>query len=333
MAPKPRLNFLTTTMIKLRAGREIRWLGFAALLAFGTGCGSESWEGTYDTTQTVNVAGPLADGRTVADAMVDLVVSEAVERSPLPAKDTLKELLAGVVLAPAKAELERSLPPDWQAEGRATKALRSSLATVRFQSELTLEEGGVFSADVLGNETVTGIQFLDLPTQPTLNLDNRLLTATWQGSDEGDHLKIEPHPLAIQYSELVIFAANLVLGPNAFTDLDGYVTKNLDCKILVLAMLGGKQTLDFELLGQTVSVDSNLLADGCNAARDKLSERASKALFEVPIVVGGNLALGPENGDEQNRTLSSQAGYGGHVRVLPPAIAPKISARLDATRK
>jgi hypothetical protein len=111
------------------------------------------------------------------------------------------------------------------------------------------------------------------------------------------------------------------------------VTKNLDCKILVLAMLGGKQTLDFEVLGQTVSIDFDFLADGCNAARDKLYERSSKALFEVPIVVGGKLALGPENGDGQNRTLSSQAGYGGHVLVLPASIAPKISARLEATRK
>lgn len=320
-------------MTQLRYGGNARWLGLTALLAFGTGCGSESWEGSYDTTQTVNVAGPLADGRTVADAMVDLVVSEAVERSPLPAKDTLKELLVGVVLAPAKAELERSLPPDWQAEGRATKALRSSLATVRFQSQLTLEEGGLLSADVQGNETVTGIQFLDLPTQPSLNLGNRVLTATWEGSDEGDHLEIEPHPLAVQYSELVIFAANAALGPNAFTDLDGYVTKNLDCKILVLAMLGGKQTLDFEVLGQTVSIDFDFLADGCNVARDKLYERASKALFEVPIVVGGNVSLGPENESCQNRSLSSQAGYGGQVLVLPPSIAPKISARLDATRK
>lgn len=322
-----------TRMMKLGSGRTTRWLGFAALLAFGTGCGSESWEGTYDTSQTVNVSGPLADGRTVADAMVDLVVSEAVERSPLPAKDTLKELLVGVVLAPAKAELERSLPPDWQAEGRATKALRSSLATVRFQSDLALEEGGLFSADVLGTERITGIQLLDVPTQPKLNLDNRVLGATWEGSDEGDHLEIEPHPLAIQYSELVIFAATVALGPNALTDLDGYVTKNLDCKILVLAMLGGKQTLDFEVLGQTVSIDFDFLADGCNAARDKLYERSSKALFEVPIVVGGKLALGPENGDGQNRTLSSQAGYGGHVLVLPASIAPKISARLEATRK
>ena len=305
----------------------------ALLLLVGVlsvGCGEERWAGTYATTQDLNVAGPLADGRSFADMMADFMIAEAVDQSPIPTKDLAKESLTKLFRDELAAQMVKRISPKWGPDGDSTKRLRASLTNVRIESNVQIEEGGVFESDVVGTETITAITFTNVPLRPRLDLAGHPLTSEWKGDDEDDYLEIDQHDSGISYGDLIFVVADAVVGGDSRAELNQELESVLECTPLVQDVFGKNEEVvlpvSFDPLIK-VPIKVHFLVDACNGLRRKLVDKGFEVLFSAPIMVGGRVTF-------DGSTLAARPNeYGGTFRVLPESISPKILVTLDAKRR
>jgi len=312
--------------------------GVAPFLALGmllTACGDPEWVGSYTTTGHWNLSGPLADGRSASDAVIDLLIAEVADKTPLPfgTADDLAVGLDGLVRPTLRALIDEELAPELRADGSTTLALRSALADVTVTSTLELEEGG---DGVEGKETFTNFEMaiasgVHRVTGEQLNPDG--VVAEWNGEVEDEEFVLEPHEVPLGFGGLVLSLAEVVVAGAGLETQKNSVLAALECSTLVNALLNGKPALEVDVGLVNVDISAGTLTDACQVLRDIVGREALGLFpYQSLVELGGSVKY--SGGDDGGKvTLRHGDGYGGLLKVVPDAIAPKIYVAFEAQQQ
>lgn len=312
--------------------RTVSWLvAVAGLGAALVGCGDPDWVGTYSTTGHWNLSGPLADGRGVSDALVDLMINEVADKTPLPfgTNDDLAVALDALIRAPLRSEIERGLPPDLKADGRVTTSLRSALLDVTVNSTLVLEDG------LDGEETFDKFQLTiaDRVIEvrgDELNPDG--VKAEWEADVEDAYFEVETHEVPLGFGALVIKCFLTLVDALQLTGVAESLVAALECPTLADAILAGRTELPVEVGPISVDISRGTLIDACElirgvAGREVFGVFPANALVQV----GGKVEY--SGGEGEKVTLKQGDGFGGILLVLPEPIAPKINVAFQGVQQ
>lgn len=308
---------------------------FLIVSVFVTACGDPPWVGKFDANATWNISGPLADGRTVGDAVADLLVGELV--GALPAPDAIlsrvQEAADALVRVPVKTLVDAAAPSSLQPDGAITLALQEALGSVLVESTLELEEATL--DDMEGTETLrrvtltVGTETIELAPADLLGRAGKL-RAEWEGDEDDQGLEVFDHEVPLHYGALVLRAAEELVDAQGLTELQAGVTAALDCAGIVADILDGKSGLTLSVAGWSHTIEAATFAATCDAVKSVAGERAL-GLFalDAGVTIGGKLTV---KESKSKVTLSSRAGFGGTVNVAPEVIAPKLEATMTAVR-
>jgi hypothetical protein len=310
----------------------------ALLLAVGlTGCGEAPlWSGTYTSTGTWKLTGPLEGGRTVGDAAADLLLDEVVSAAPVPSflESKLRDWLGSAVRSSVKQAVDSRVPKDLAPDGALTRLLGETLASVQIESTIRL---GGDTDELEGEEAITALQLL-VRGQPrrlsaaALGADG--VAAEWAGKQAGaGTLSIERHSLKIRYGALVKLAMTELLAAVELTTLESDLRSALGCDAVLAAILGGKQGLELSIASWSYTISAASLASSCEAAMSAALGRAA-GQFELDshVEVGGSVAWTAASSSSPAE-LRSGSDFGGIVAVLPEAIAPRVTVVFQANRQ
>ncbi|MFC1610427.1 hypothetical protein ACFL6C_05670 [Myxococcota bacterium] len=317
-------------------------VGLLILLPTLVACGDEpAWPGTYDVIGDWNLAGPLTNNRTVGDAIADLLIEKIVGISGVPSliEEDVQELVSGTIRDDIKSVVDTNVPAALAPTGSVTQALGASLADVRLESTLELEEG-LLPGSVEGLEVVTALEYDNEGTSERVAPGDLIpgagiqMDAEW-GGDEGDdgELEIEPHPLNIQYGELVAHAVSQVVDATGQQQLEDDVLTAVECTSIVNIILGGEASFNIGYEDWSVSLSTSDLAGACDAARTLIEERVlGMFAMDTKVQVGGMVTWTDGDGDGQADTLTSGTDFGGILSVAPDPLAPRVTVSFTATR-
>jgi len=318
-----------------------KFISVATLLLL-VSCGDDPvWPGKYEVTGDWNLSGPLANNRTVGDAIADLVVEKiiGVAGVPGPLEDTVQELVDGNIRDDIKSVVDANVPAALAPTGSVTQALGASLADVRLESTLELEEG-LLPGSVEGKEVVSALEYDNQGTTERVAPSELFpgagiaMDAEWEGGEEDDgELDIDPHPLNIQYGELVAHAVSHVIDATGQQQLETDVLAAVDCTNIINGILGGEASFDIGYDDFNVSLSTSDLAGACDAARALIEDRVlGMFALDTKVQVGGVVTYADSNGDGKADTLASGADFGGILTVAPDTIAPRVTVSFTATR-
>jgi hypothetical protein len=296
------------------------------------------WVGKYAATGTWDISGPLAGNRTVGDAVADLLVDEIVKLTGVPSalEDKTHEFVGKAIRDHVKSVVDGNAPAELAPGGSVTKVLAASLADVTATSSIELEEG-LLPGSMKGRETVTSVAYRHEGKAYTLDASELAgagvsIVADWEGDEEGDRtLEVDPHGVKIRYGELVSKVASHVVDAAGQGSLRSQVESALACDQIVTLVLGGGQGLKISVSDWSYSVGESDLKGACSSAAALLKDRAL-GLFALDslLEVGGKVTWVEEGGKASE--LRSAAGFGGIVKVAPPALAPRVTVSFKATR-
>ncbi|MBN2498869.1 MAG: hypothetical protein JXR96_30040 [Deltaproteobacteria bacterium] len=312
-------------------------------MLFLAACGDEpTWPGQYQLSGQWNLSGPLTDDRTVGDAIADLLVEKIVGASGVPSmfEETVQEIVSDSIRDEIKSLVDENAPAALAPDGDVTRALAASLADVRLESSLELEEG-LLPGDLEGTEVVTALEYDHEGTPEHISPGDLFpgagitMGADWEGEegDEGE-LEIDPHGLNIQYGELVARAVSQVVDATGQQELESDVLAAVDCARIVDALLGGQAAFEIGYQEWSVSLSSADLIAACDAARTLIEDRVlGMFALDTRVQVGGLLTYADSDGDGKADTLASAPGFGGILAVAPAPIAPRLSVSFTGTRR
>jgi hypothetical protein len=311
----------------------------AAVIALA-GCGGDgAWVGTYATTGTWKLSGPLEGGRTAGDAAADLLLDELAGAAPVPSflEDELRGWLSSAVREEIKTAVDTRVPKDLAPGGALTKLLGETLTTVRLESTLVLRGD---EDELGGDETFTAVEYViggkprRLTAAELAGQASAGISATWAGKQrDTSTLAIEPHSVTLHYGALVRRILTDLVQAADLPALDAALRDALGCQTIVAAMLDGGSGFKISLAGWSHTFGAADLEGLCSSAMSKLVERAV-GQFELDsrVEVGGAVSwtLTPST-----RAIELRSGpdFGGVVNVLPKAIAPKVSVSFTAQRQ
>ncbi len=312
-----------------------------ALVAL-SGCSTKDpeWVGTYNLSGQWNLSGPLVNGRTVGDAVSDLLVEEIVNVTGVPsfAEDDVAQFVSSAVRNPVKNTVDANAPAPLAPDGMLTAALASSLANVRIKSVLTLDTG-LFPGSMEGHEVMSNIEFdsngtsTQVPPQDLLS--GVTMEAEWSGSEGDDGiLEEEPHTVKIQFGELVRRVAATVISDAEQQNMQDQVVTSVDCPQIVNDILGGGVTFEISVSKWSYSVSNAELETACEQTKNGVHSNvlglfASASFLEV----GGNVQYKDSDYNGQADELSTSGPFGGLVSLAPEAIAPKVFLSFQGTRQ
>jgi hypothetical protein len=315
-------------------------LGLIVAGALGCGAGVDApWVGTYTTVSTWDISGPLAGGRTVGDAIADLLVDKIVGLSGVPSvlEEDAQELVSSLIRDDVKSAVDLYVPETLSPTGAMTVMLGETLANVTVESTLHLEEG-LLPNSLEGSETIDKLTFEhegilhDLLPLDLLADAGAEMEAEWSGSEDGETaLEIDPHGVALQYGELVQRVALQLVDAAGLTQLKDDVAAAVDCNNVIADILDGEPAVELSVSSWSYSVDSTDLADACSSAQGLIGDRVLGMFArDSGVLIGGSLHI---VGGDPAEGLTSASDFGGIVNVAPAAIAPRIDVELDAVRR
>ncbi|MEZ0312096.1 MAG: hypothetical protein ACAI38_09990 [Myxococcota bacterium] len=308
---------------------------FLAALSF-TACGDPPWVGKFAATSTWNISGPLADGRTVGDAVADVLVGQLVSVAPVPGplEGSVHELVDSLLRVHVKGLVDANVPDTLKPTGALTQALAGSLGAVHVESTIDLEEA-TFD-DMEGTETLELVTFDIAGSTHELDIVNLLGTsgamrAEW-GGDEGDDdtLEIEEHDVPLSFGALVLNMASKLVDAAELEDLQAGVTSAMNCGDIVDAVLGGDAGLTLSVSSWSHTIPASTFTGACDAVKSLAGEKALGVFaLDAAVTIGGNVGF-RERGD--GAELTSKPGFGGIVNIAPEVIAPRLTVEMRATR-
>jgi hypothetical protein len=303
-----------------------------------TACGDDpAWIGTYASSGSWDISGPLAGGRTVGDAVADLLVDKIVGLSgvPSPLEDKAHELTDKAIRAHVKSAVDGNAPTELAPGGQVAQLLASSLAKVKVESTITLEEG-LLPGSMEGKEDVTSLTYEHEGKAYTLDAAKLAgagvsIEAEWEGDEgDGETLDVDQHPVKIRFGELVRRVAEHAVDASGQDKLKNDVVSAVSCDQIVKLILGSSTGLKISVSDWSTTVDSGDLKSACGAAALLLQSRVL-GLFalDTKIEKGGSVSY---SGGNPASSLKSGAGFGGIVNVAPRPIAPRVIVEFSATR-
>lgn len=298
------------------------------------------WVGTYNLSGQWNLSGPLVDGRTVGDAVSDLLVEEIVNVSGVPsfAEDEVAQFVSSAVRNPVKNTVDANAPAPLAPDGMLTAALSSSLANIRIESVLVLETG-LLPGSMEGSEVMNSLEFdsngASTQVPPADLLSGVTMKAEWSG-DEGDEgiLEAEPHTVKIQFGELVKRVAATVLSEAEQQAMQDQVFASVDCPKIVSDILGGGLSLEISVSKWKYSLSNAELETACNQTKNGIDNQVLGLFASASVIeVGGLVSWEDSDYDNQADVIKNGGTFGGIVTVAPEAIAPKVFLSFGGTRQ
>ena len=307
-----------------------------AALSLVVACGDPVWVGKFSSTSTWNVSGPLADGRTVGDAVADILVGELVSVAPVPGplEGSVHELVDGLVRSHVRTVVDARVPDSLKPTGTITQALAGALGSVHVESTIDLEEA-TFD-DMEGTETIQRVVFEVAGNAYAVDAVDLLgstgtMRAEW-GGDEGDDnvLEVEDHDVPLHFGALVLNVASRVVDAAGLEDVTAEVASAMSCGDIVDAVLEGDPGLTLAVSGWSHTIPATTFVGACDAVKSLAGEKALGVFaLDAAVTIGGNIAFA-ERGD--GAVLTSAPGFGGTVNIGPKVIAPRLTVELQATR-
>ncbi len=123
--------------------------------------------GTFNTSGTLDLSGPIGATESVGDGVARIVVDGLVERAGAPSfiEDQVRGALEAALLEPIAAAVDSQTPPEWQIGGEQHTLLTMKLAGIEMETQLTLN--GAPNA-LTGTERITAIR---IPGEVPLSID------------------------------------------------------------------------------------------------------------------------------------------------------------------
>jgi hypothetical protein len=317
-----------------------RMASLSIVLLVLVGCGEEPpppWTGTYVSSGTWNLSGPLAGGRTVGDATADFLLDKIVSASPVPSflEDDLRDWLEGQLRAEVKTFVDENAPKDLAPDGALTKLLSETLTTVQIASTIRLDRGED-DDELTGEESITGVAYTirgqlhqismsELGTNAGVSIG-----AQWAGKEpESGKLVIDPHSVNIRYGQLVRLILVDLLQAADLSVLDALLASALSCEGMVALILDGRSGFEISIAGFGHTIGADDLADVCSSA---LEDRVLGQLeLDTRVEVGGTVTW--TDSASKNIELKSGPEFGGVVNLIARAFAPKVGVSFTAQRQ
>ncbi len=344
---------MNTRLLRSRTARRLAAPACLLAASLAVGCGSDatdiglpdvfddeepSWPGVYAAEGVWNLSGPFSGGRTVGDAVAEMLVDRILGTisPPSAVEDKVAEFLASRVYEPVKSVVDGAAPAELGPSGVITEALRESLADVRVTSTIMLKTDGLIFKSVAGVETIEGLVYFADGEEvyvDTTALNGATVEAVWEGDEDDGVLEIEPHGVAIQFGALVQHAAERLGETDELQALRDDVLSSIDCARVVSGILGGDTAIEIGVSEWSYSVEADELARACDGARGLVKARVL-GLFKLDtgVVVGGSVGVGAADADGKAVSLTSKPGFGGFVDLVPEPLAPRVSVSFTATR-
>lgn len=310
----------------------MRHLVLVVSAGFLAACGPPKWVGTYTTSETWDLGGPLFGGRTVGDSATDLVVEQTLSLLGVPsfAEADATRTLDALVRPGIKAVVDPAAPPELSPGGSVYVALASALASVKTESTLVLAPVGL-SRDAKGQETFTAFEWVSGGMSHRLEASavagqSVVVEAEWSGKERGaDSLEIETHAVELRLGELVKRVALVVVDALQQSALKDQVLAAVSCDRIVtrLTMSGD---LAVNAAGQTFPISEMQLRRACDQAVSLVADRVLGLIkLDSKVEIGGTVTIASPG-------LQSVDGFGGVIAIAPRAIAPRLAVSLTATR-
>ena len=236
------------------------------------GCGDDGGGGgslnatlapVYQTTGTWDLSGPLGDGYTVGDVVVDLLVDEVVERAvPSAFKDRARGAIDARVRVPIRTYVNQRTPMDLAPGGDSYTALAMTLAAVQVSTTLSLTGSSALS----GTERIDAIQVpvgddvIEVPLD-ALALDGEgavVVESAVTGRVLGSRsLRLDPHRFEIRYGQLVSWLVETTLGVDLAAQSEA-LDAAVDCAGIAEDLVG--DGLAVEIAGQRITITASPIA-------------------------------------------------------------------------
>jgi hypothetical protein len=314
----------------------------ALLLLISGGCGGEPppWAGTYTASGTWKLSGPFAGGRTVGDAAADFLIEKIAGFAPVPSflEDDLSDWLAGAIREEVKTTVDANMPKDLAPDGALTKLLAETLATIKVESTIVLEQGDD-DDELQGNESVTALEYVIRGQKHRISVSQLSgntgagIVAQWAGKEPGSgQLSIDPHSVGIRYGELVRLIATDLLQASELTAINTQLASAFSCKAIVAAILQGKPGLEISIVGWSHTISTGDLEGLCASAMSVMESRVLGQLeLDTHVEVGGSVTW-TRLASPQSIELRSGSDFGGVVNILSRAISPRVGVTFTAQR-
>ncbi|MGC4121634.1 MAG: hypothetical protein QM765_45060 [Myxococcales bacterium] len=316
--------------------KAVRLALLAVLLASCGALGEPQWPGTYSTTGTWDLGGPLANDRTVGDAVADLLTEQLVETLGIPSlvQDEAEALVDKAVRPAVKAVVDPNAPKELEPGGVVYQALGATLAQIKVESELTLEKG-LLPGSLKGKETFAAFSFeregkTYVLEAKELNEVGVAITAEWKGQEtKTNALEIDAHEVEIEFGELVQKIADLVVDVAGQGELKGKVQAAVSCEQIASRISPNGTGLMVKVGDWSGGLSDQQIKDACGKAVPKIEEQVL-GLFSkgTTIELGGSATY-----DAAARQLKSGDDFGGLIGIAPRPVAPRLKASVVATRK
>jgi hypothetical protein len=311
--------------------------GLTVLALMLSACGDPPWVGTYTVSADWDLRGPFTPGRTIGDAVSDIVVGKIALTTPCPGflEDDLFLELVDLAGSHIKTMVDTNAPAELGPNGPVTQFLSSTLASVRTTSKLVLDEAII--DDLEGEETIKSMEY-DLATGaqqlPPGNLfeeEGEEMVAEWEGDESGESgFEIDQHNVPIQYGAMLAEVLLHLLDAAGLDNLRTGVLAALDCGTLVDLILEGEPGWDISIGDWTYTIPASDFRDACDSAHEAMGSKVLGVFSsDTAVLVGGKISW--SDGDPVE--LSTPDGFSGILDVAPEEVAPKISVTFTAKRK
>ena len=293
--------------------------------------------GTFNTSGTLDLSGPIGATESVGDGVARIVVDGLVERAGAPSfiEDQVRGALEAALLEPIAAAVDSQTPPEWQIGGEQHTLLTMKLAGIEMETQLTLN--GAPNA-LTGTERITAIRIpgevplsidltaLDVDDAGVLSLD-----APVTGRSSDATLTLNPHLFVVRLDQIItqILETQLEIdtGP-----LGAFLTGDIDC-LPLLAGVGSEDGLQFSVAGQDFGFSAETVSQLCDSAVSALSGRTMGAFSkETGIEIGGPIGGSGIADDGLVNAIASRPGYGGQFTALPIPLDPTLTATFTGNR-
>jgi hypothetical protein len=297
------------------------------------------FEGMYLSDGVWDLSDAIA-ADSLGDVLAVLVIDRAVSVIGPPSflEDELRDALTALAHDPIADFVDANTPDVLDPSTGALAELAEILSQVEVTSEIVLTADPNNPNHAIGTETIVALR-LRLGTQSVaVPLQNALPAIGADGLEsdisatvfDGTGLSFSPQEFALVTDPL----ANLGLsGLLSISDLEAFAANALDCDAIVASVAGGNG-LSVEVLGQSFSISTSSLVDGCETVRAEALEQIF-GLFrtEIGILTEGPATMHDNDFDLVVDRLTAEPGYIGTITALPDALESDFEIVFEAERQ
>lgn len=295
--------------------------------------------GSFKTTGTWDLRGPLGSGHSPGDLIADLVLEELVERLGVPelAREKAFELLSELGHGSIAAQVNGTLPENWQRGGSTRKALAMSLGSVVRETELSLSLAEN-SIGISGRSELTALtiavegQDYTLPLAQVFGANADLAAALDGEALSDDMFRLDEHGYSLEFTGLVNWILTEGLGLDLIS-LRDEVREQVDCPGLIAQVTDDQGELRLEVKSIEYTVASGAIGQICPAIEELIVD-AVLGRFETGTSLSfrGRVYSDDDDADGVVDSLRSHADFSGHYRGFPGPIDPVVAASFTGSR-